>query len=185
MFHNILKPNDDASKFIPTREFQRILKTIELMKMFEERYLSTPTRKLSLIKYQITKELILQSHALLCKNPIEGYMKATGLPQEIIESILINYVGLIYINKNQSNSTNPSNGMTNFKYREMNMNTMRKLIEKHKNSKNWFNHIHLLFERIFKTLYWNENIKNMTIILIIGIIISSFTLIIINYRKEN
>ena len=161
------------------------------MKLFESKcHLGVPKQTLPYLKYQITKELILQSHALLCKNPIEGYKKATNLPQEIIEMILIDYVGLIYINKYQSTSSSfsssgQSNGITSYKYREMNMNTMRKLIEKNKiNENNKLNIMTVTIQRFLKFFSGSENMKNyMIIFLFFGIILSQY-LLFFSFKKE-
>lgn len=98
------------------------------MKLFESCYtrhnVSTLTSPLSPavarhVVHEVTLPLIWKSQALLCKDPLSGYMNATHLPKEIIEMIML-YVGLINIH--------PKSGS----YREMNMNSMRKIIEREK-----------------------------------------------------
>lgn len=98
------------------------------MKLFESCYIrhhiTTLTSPLSpvITKYvlhEVTLPLIWKSQALLCKNPLLGYMNATNLPKELIEMIML-YVGLINIHRKSGS------------YREMNMNSMRKILEKDK-----------------------------------------------------
>lgn len=71
------------------------------------------------ITHEVTMPLLWKSQGLLCKDPLMGYMNATHLPKELIEMILL-YVGVFDPYK------------TGGTYREMNMNSMRKLLDKEK-----------------------------------------------------
>lgn len=142
------------------------------MKTFEARCTpTTPQQSLPHIKYHITRDFFLQSHALLCKNPIEGYMNVTGLPREIVETILIDYVGLIYINKYSSTSSSQSSGkaVMFYKYREMNMNAMRTLINQNKNTQNWGAYFSLIFKKMLHVLTH----QSFLVVFIAGILLSS------------
>jgi hypothetical protein len=91
----------------------------------------------TLVTHEIILPLIWKSQALLCKDPLCGYMTATHLPQEIIEIILL-YVGLYSSTRSSSSSSSSTSGSgsgsssSSSSYREMNMNSMRKLIENEK-----------------------------------------------------
>lgn len=75
-------------------------------------------------KYEIKSILSWKTQELLCKNPFQGYIQATGLPADLIELIIVEYVGIL-----------PLQNQTNF--REMNMTSMRKLVENKKMKQSW------------------------------------------------
>jgi hypothetical protein len=133
------------------------------MKLFEscstrhQNLSSSPLRR-QYLTHEVTIPLLWKSQALLCKDPLMGYMNATHLPKELIELILL-YVGVFDLHK------------TGGSYREMNMNSMRKLLDKEKKG-NWDQFLGA--GKIFFTSFFYQSNEAILVGMILLAILASF-----------